>query len=526
MAWHRPLASAAAFLIAASVTSLRGAIAQEILQKAYGSAKGDYFGWSVAMGPDLDGDGFREVVVGAPFVSTTIFNGGAACVLSGRDFSRMQTLSGVIGNGQFGKSVCWCGDVDGDGLADLAVGAPNAWFGAVPTVYVYSSATWSQLRVLQGSSITFDAFGTALADAGDLNGDGVDDLLVGAPQSDANGALSGSMLVYSGSDGSLLWSIDGAAHSELGTSLAAVGDLNGDGYVDIAVGEPWHDAKYFYDRAGVVEVYSGKDQSVLKKWTGTYYWMYYSYGYVPVGDQLGIAVGAAGDFDRDGVPDVWAGSLIGIQSGGAYIDVFSGATGKTLRTMVCRDAHQTRAAAIGDADGDGLPEFISVGSTLSSQSQTFVFSSTNGRVLWELDDLGYLGISAVAGDPLSTTDFLLGRGGNDDAATDAGKVELRAANDLWLDVAPTHFPRAYSTISFTAAEGPSGHPVALFLTGVNGTPQFTLLALAPFDQNHQAPLITMTVPPGLSGTTLTVRALAIGRGGKVVDSIDELITPQ
>ena len=134
--------------------------------------------------------------------------------------------------------------------------------------------------------------------------------------------------------------------------------------------------------------------------------------------------------------------------------------------------------------------------------------------------------TSVAGDPLSTTNFILGLGGSDDAAFDAGKVELRASNDLWLDVAPTHFPRAYYTISITAAEGPSSHPVALFLTGVNGTTEFTLLALAPFNKNHQASLITMTVPPGLAGTTLSVRALSFDRAGKLIDSIDELLTLQ
>jgi hypothetical protein len=501
--------------------------AQEILEKAYGAASGDYFGWSVAMGPDLDGDGYREVAVGSPFASSTAIDAGVVDILSGRDYLRLQTLRGAIAWQEFGESVCWCGDVDGDGLDDLAVGAPETRTSAIPSVFIYSSATWNQLRVLQSTSPTYDEFGKSLANAGDVNGDGVDDLLVGAPKGSVNGADSGSLLLHSGADGSLLWSIDGVAHSDLGASAAAVGDLNGDGYVDFAVGEPWHDGAYPNDYGGVVEVYSGKDRTVLQSWSGTSYWIYYS-SYFPslAGDRLGIAVGAAGDFDADGVPDVWAASLAGWQNGGAYVKVFSGATGKTLRTMTSRDySYNLAAAAIGDSDGDGLPEFVAVGGYRNTPGHVFLFSSLDGRVLWETDDRSNVAeFMSVAGDPSSTTDFLLGLGGNGEFAPYAGKVELRASNDLWLDVSPTHFPSFTETLILTAAEGRSGSPAALFLTDLNGIPAFTLLSVAPFNATHSATLLSMMVPSGLSGTALTVRAFTIGPGSNLIDSIDELIT--
>jgi FG-GAP repeat protein len=526
MACVRQLVRGAVYLIASCAIHFGNTSAQEILQSALGSAKNDQFGTAVAIGPDLDGDGFREVAVGAPTVNATVTNGGAAYVLSGRDFSRMQTIQGAIANGDFGKSVCWCGDVDGDGLPDLAIGAPGEAARSIGSVSIYSSSTWTLLRTLQGSTTVADRFGMALADAGDLNGDGIDDLLVGAPKAAANGADSGAMLVCSGSDGSLLWSIDGVARSGLGASLAAVGDLNGDGYVDVAVGEPAHDGTYLDDNAGVVEVYSGKDQSVLQKWTGATYFVHYTGLSYPYGDQLGIAVGPAGDFDGDGVPDVWAASGRGVSSRGfSYVNVYSGASGATLRTMKCMGILQSAAATIGDVDGDGLPEFASVGRLF--ESVAYVFSSVDGKVLWQFDRLnGYDEFASVAGDPASSSDFLFGMGRNNDVAFHAGRVELRATNDLWLDVAPTHFPFKGETLSLAAAEGPAGNSAMLALTGLNGTPMFVLLSLASFDATGTAALLTAAVPPGLSGTTLTVRAFAIGASGKLVDSIDETITPQ
>jgi FG-GAP repeat protein/VCBS repeat protein len=489
--------------------------AQEVLQSALGSATDDQFGWSVAMGPDLDGDGFREVAVGAPYVDWGLLqNAGAVYILSGRDFSRMQTINNI--GLYLGDAVCWCGDVDGDGMDDLAIGMRGNHAGLVR---IYSSSAWTQVREISGGG----GFGHALADLGDANGDGVDDLIVGA-----YGAAA--VFAYSGSDGSLLWSIHG--QGAFGWSVAPVGDLDGDGHVDIAVGAPGSSFanSYLAYEGGLVVVCSGKDQSVLQSWSGNLY-PYGSSGSSLrwAGDELGVAVGAAGDFDGDGVPDVWAASGFGVPTRHPYVSIFSGSTGATLRTMVIPSSLQRRAATIGDVNGDGHPEFLSIATSGWSpvDSGAFIFSSIDGKTLWEIDDKSGNGqFTAVAGDPASSADFLLGMGLNDDAAPDAGKVGLLSTNDLWLDVAPTHFPKAGDTLTFTAAEGPTGNLAMLVLTHANGTPLFTPLTFTTFDAAGAASLLTATIPSGFSGTTLTFHAFAIGAAGKVVDSIDELITLQ
>jgi hypothetical protein len=153
----------------------------------------------------------------------------------------------------------------------------------------------------------------------------------------------------------------------------------------------------------------------------------------------------------------------------------------------------------------------------------FLFSSTDGKILWEMDEgiaNGDGPMVAAAGDEK----FLFGFPSHKVGSVSYGNVELHASNDLWLDVDPTHFPAANDTLTLRANEGPPGNPAALFLTGVNGTPLFNFLTLVTFDATGSALFASATVPAGFAGNTLTLRAYAIGGSGKLVDSIDELLT--
>lgn len=143
-------------------------------------------------------------------------------------------------SGGFGTSCAALGDIDGDGYADYAVGAPDWPYGAyVGRVFVYSGRTSAVLLTLDGDQASSN-FGEAIADAGDVTGDGVRDIAVAARNWDVPGAPNaGRIYMFSGAGGSLVWTRDGDfTGGAMGTTLGNVGDLTGDGRADLIAGEP------------------------------------------------------------------------------------------------------------------------------------------------------------------------------------------------------------------------------------------------------------------------------------------------
>jgi hypothetical protein len=496
--------------IVVAVAAADVARGQDLFASGYGSNAFESYGHAVAYGPDLNGDGFGEVAVGA---YGNLGAKGSVFVVSGRDFSSIVQLDGSVAGDQLGSTVCWCGDVDGDGLEDLAAGAPSQT--GAGAIAIYSSASWTLIRTLHATGT--GRLGMAMVDAGDMNGDGIDDLLVGAPGSPS--VSIGTVKLFSGFDGSVLRSWSSKKGDLFGTAVAAIGDANGDGITDFAIGSPGADSGPGQDQSGAVDLFSGSDGSHLWRRYGSYSYNYGWYGSrIYYGDGFGWRLDRVGDVDGDGRADVGATAI-----DTAVVHVLSGLDGSDLRVMSAA-AQGAQIASIGDLQGDGLPELAA-----ATPGWFAIYSSRDGKSLWQSDDFdpqdyfsSLAGTGDVDGDGLP--DFLVGDETDSTNATSSGRVDLRLANDLWLDVEPSHHPQIWMTLSMRANEGPTGNLAALVLTGLNGAPLFQFLTFATFDATGSALLAQAHVPTGFTGTVIELRAFAIGASGHVIESSTERLT--
>jgi len=219
------------------------------------TGKGAFFGWAVSELRDVNGDGVTDAIVGE--VDGGAKTRGRVWVYSGRTGHLLFRRSGRPGE-QDGYAIADAGDVNGDGVSDIVSGAPGQGSDIVGHAYVYSGADGGTIVRLRGHRHG-DMFGAAVSSAGDVNGDGVPDLLVGAP---GTGAASGHAYVISGRTFRTIRVL--SAHrrgDEFGDGVARTADLNGDGMPDLIVGasgkNPGHGAAY---------VYSGRTGRLIRTW--------------------------------------------------------------------------------------------------------------------------------------------------------------------------------------------------------------------------------------------------------------------
>lgn len=206
---------------------------------------------------DQTGDGIAEIALSS---MASLFYRGRVSLYSGADGSLLWTVDGESDNDRFGASVARFLDLDGDGLDDLLVGAEGWGTSSLRgAVYVLSAADGSILAVLPypSSSPGVSLFGGGIASGGDLDGDGVEDFAVSARSADPNGEV----LLYSGATLAPLATALGGGYGDggsFGFSLTFLGDLNGDGRDEILGGSPDTDTSPSPNsvNAGMAQVFS------------------------------------------------------------------------------------------------------------------------------------------------------------------------------------------------------------------------------------------------------------------------------
>lgn len=371
------------------------AIGRQLVETHLGNPE-DYLGTSVASAGDFDGDGIADTIVGASEIGRAyVYSGfdghvlkqfdwkwsfgevvcgigdvnhdglddiaissphepfgGVVYLYAGGSGILLRTMKGFDHGDGFGSAICRAGDIDGDGAEELAIGAPGTTHpasGFAGAVYYYSFATDSFPRVIGPLSSQEDAVGRAVANTGDVNHDGVDDLIVGV----TNQGIPGSARIHSGANGLVLRTFASEiAENQFGISVASLGPIGSGGRLLVAIGAS-------YDRivpgggiVGSIRVFDAETGALVYERFGT------------VGSKYGAAL-ASTDFVNDSSETclvVGAPNTDGaVNAGIGFVEVLDGATGKLLKKLygsTSNDAFGETVATIESRDSDDYSEIV------------------------------------------------------------------------------------------------------------------------------------------------------------------------
>ena len=484
---------AGGFAVAIELSALSGGTGFKIR----GSGVDTRTGIAVAGAGDVNGDGFSDVIVGALLDDEGGNNAGAAFVVYGKaTFAAPVELSTLVGADGFkivgaaasdsaGTAVAGAGDVNGDGFADVIVGANQASVNgshAGAAYVIFGGRSAFPNKVLLKTLSEFDGFtirgsvkdeslGQTVSTAGDLNGDGFADVLIGAPPAKSNGNnfAGASYVIYgraggfaatykssaiNGADG---FTINGAAAFDLaGSSVAGGGDVNGDGYDDLLIGAQGV-GSFPPTRPGLVHVVFGSASGFssplnLSTLNGTN-------GFTISGETPGdgaARVRFAGDVNGDGFDDVIIGAISnvagGVRSGAAYVifgkesgfgitfplGSLTGANGFKLNGVGAYDYAGTSVGGGVDVNGDGFDDILIGASEAdpsgkSNAGQLYVVFGTDTGAVTHPGDGGANTLTGDAGANViiggQAADTLIGNGGIDALRGGEGN-DLLAVSDL------------------------------------------------------------------------------------------------
>ncbi|MBK7876098.1 MAG: FG-GAP repeat protein [Planctomycetes bacterium] len=338
---------------------------------------------SVGNAGDVNADGYDDILVGGIQWTNGQTNEGKAWMYlgspTGPALTESWSVEGNLTNALYGNCVAGAGDVNADGFADVVVGAPtfNGGQSGEGKAFLYlgsagglaTSAAWTF------ESNQIDAgLGNPCAGAGDVNGDGYGDVLVGAPGFDNGQADEGRTLVFLGGAAGLAltpaWTVESdQAGARFGTGAACAGDVNGDGYADVVVGAPLYDAGQSDEGRAFLYLGGASGLATTPAWT--------SESNQPVGD-FGRWVASAGDVNGDGYGDVIVGAPLydsGQADEGRTYLFTGGANGLALAPAWTAESDQPfsnsghSVARAGDVNADGYDDVI-VGAWLYDNGET------------------------------------------------------------------------------------------------------------------------------------------------------------
>jgi hypothetical protein len=431
---------------------------------AEGTQTSELFADDIASAGDVNGDGYADVVVGAPYYDNGQGDEGAVFLyrggFGGLSFTPSWTGEGGQNDAHYGGKVASAGDVNGDGFADVIVGAYDFDNGQTNEgkafVYQGSGSGLGLVPDWTGESNQAEArYAVSVASAGDVNGDGYSDVFVGAYAYDFDQVDDGAAFVYYGASTGLAsatpaWIVEGnQVDAFMGSSVASAGDVNADGYSDVVVGAEYYDNGETNEGRAFLYLGSPNGPGTSPTWTAE-------------GDQnnawFGYSASSAGDVNGDGYGDVIVGAY-----GASRAFVFHGTASGLSATAAWGPSpgysFGRSVGCAGDVNGDGYSDVIVGAYDLSNgqpdEGGVFVYlGSSAGLPLtadWavESNQAGALLGASVAGagdvNRDGYSDVIVGATGYDNGETDEGRVLAYHGSSTGLATSPAWFVEGNQT---------------------------------------------------------------------------------